>query len=585
VIAAAVIAALAAACDGPPTSCEPYCANPIDRVVVPRLRDLGLQPREVDPFEHCRRIAIDLLGRGPSGAEIEACMVATPTHRVELAQAHPDYVTAARRAWSETLGYDVLETWSRDLADLDATIAAHADGALTYGELATAVVTHPAFIAMHPEDGWAEALYRVFLGRPAREDEVAALRPLSAPWQSRFLCEGAIWWNLYQGYLDDGETVANARDVADLDCADLAKSNVGFNPCLCTPDDGLLGCATPALGLPVVIAASCVEPDDIYADANVMLTGAHEPGGDDTCPDGTQHPRCRDREVGEDFITMYPPQTWRRIDAAGRAALAGIGMALAARTDFWEAAADRELRRLTGWWQTSFRHPDSDLPEVRAVVAELLRTGSTVREIQIMIATSQLYAAPASTPPAWGDRAGEPPAWAMGPTKLLAAEPWLDTMMRAVGERPGVCDVRNLTAYGYEDELADPRYIADPSSSLDGVIDDFYLDAVESLGGCKSKTPRPAQSNVGLAFAQGEHARIACAYGDEATPGGWTADFPAAVNHLIRRLYARPPADGELDELVGEMQACVAAGACVDADAAARWMCQRLADSTEFATY
>lgn len=586
VVTVVALAAVGLSACGRDDGCDPDCANPIDRIVVPKLRELGLSPRTVDPYEVCRRISIDLLGRGPTGSEIEACVAASPEHRVALAQASPDYARAMHREWSEVLGYDVLELWSHDLSDLDALVDELAADRMTYDEFATAVVTHPGFVGLHYDDDWAAAIFKAFLGRPARADEIAAMRPLIYAWQSRYLCEGAIWWNLYQGYLED-LPAAEARATADLDCADTAKVNFGFNPCLCTPEDGLLGCATTALGMPVAFAARCANPADPYDDANVMLI-ATAPGQDDTCPDGSHASGCRDKEVADDFITMYPITAWQPIDADGKTALAGVGAALAARPDFWEAEADRELRRLTGWWQTGFRHPDNDLPEVRTVLADLLRNGTSLRELETIIMTSQLYAAPATASPDWRDDDRDPPPWASGPTKLLAADAWLDTTLLAVGEHPGTCDVRNLTVYGYDYELGDARLLADPTSSLDGAVETdggFYIDAVTSLGGCKAGVPRPTQSTVGLAFAQGQHARTACAYGREAVPRDWDGRLESAADHLVRRLFARPAADGELDELVADMQACLDAGACADADAAARWLCQRLVDSTEFSTY
>jgi Protein of unknown function (DUF1549) len=581
-IPAALLVAAATACSGDP--CEPYCSHPIDRLVVPHLREIGLAPREVDPYEHCRRIAVDFLGRGPSGSEIEACAAASVDRRVELALESPDYVSATRRQWAEILAYDVLELWSRDLHDLDALVADLAAGAISYEEFATAAVVHPGFVGLHGEDEWAAATYRVFLGRPAREDEIAALRPLSAPWHSRYLCEGTIWWNYYELYLDEAAP-AEASEFASFECADSGKANVGFNPCMCQPDEGQLGCASDALGTPISFAAACVDGDEPYDQVNVMRVGPSSPGQTDICPDGSRNESCRDREVDEDDeLTLLPVQEWRPLDEASRAALDQVGAALAARTDFWEAAVDRELRRLTGWWQGTFRHPDSDLPEVRALLVEEMRDGASLRDIQRLIATSQLYAAPAEAPAGW--RIAEaPPPWASGPTKLLSAELWLDTVMRAVGEEPASCDVRNLTVYGYEYELGDWTVLDDFYSSMDDEVEDFYIEALEALGGCKARSPRPRQSSVGLAFAQGEQARLVCAHGDETTPRGWDGEPGAAAAHLIRRLFHRPPRSGEVDELVGEMEECVDAGACVDDDAAARWLCWRLADSTEFATY
>src|SRR5436853_1227567 len=152
IVALAALAAVGLSACGRDDGCDPDCANPIDRIVVPKLRELGLSPRPVDPYEVCRRISIDLLGRGPTGSEIEACVAASPEHRVELAQASPDYARALHRQWSEVLGYDVLELWSHDLADLDALVDELAADRMTYEEFATAVVTHPGFVGLHYDD-------------------------------------------------------------------------------------------------------------------------------------------------------------------------------------------------------------------------------------------------------------------------------------------------------------------------------------------------------------------------------------------------------------------------------------------------
>ena len=562
--------------------------NPIDRILAPRLAELGLEMRTAEPHELCRRIAIDLLGRGPSPGELAACVAAGDAERVELAQESPDYVRTARRVWAELFGYDAFTVWSDDLTALDELVADLAGGRIAYADFATAAVTHPAFVALHPYEEWGRATIGVFLGRAAREDEVAALAPLSAAWHIRYLCQAGLWWGFYDELIEEGYDEERAVKLADLFCADEAVPQVGFNTCQCKPDDGLLGCHSTALGEMVNLPVRCVEPNP-YSDANAFLLGP-APGGDDTCPDGSHRPECADRETNEGFMRLFPVAQWRPIDEEGRADLDRIGAALVARPDFWEAAADRELRRLLGWWQTSFRHPDTDLPEVRALLAGLLKDGASLAEIQRLIMTSQLYAAPAGSPPGW-DGDGDPPPWSMGPTKFLAADGWIDTLLLAVGEKPGVCDVRGISNEGYAGWMFSPGELADPASSLDRIVgEEYYTGAVAALGGCTSGAPHPTQSSVGLAFAQGEHARVACAYGSGVVPADGAGDLRAAADRLVRRLLARSPADGELDELVADMEACLAAGAggdqaCTDPEYAIRWLCQRIADSTEFATY
>src|SRR5581483_4869915 len=113
--------------------------------------------------------------------------------------------------------------------------------------------------------------------------------------------------------------------------------------------------------------------------------------------------------------------------AAQSQRLMQLGGAFAARRDFWEAAADRELKRFLGWWKEGVRHPDYDVPEVRRVVADELVKAGNVPTIQRLIVTSLLYVASAQPS---ADHA-DPPLWSMGPTKLLAAEPWIDSAATA----------------------------------------------------------------------------------------------------------------------------------------------------------
>src|SRR5207249_2646555 len=111
----------------------------------------------------------------------------------------------------------------------------------------------------------------------------------------------------------------------------------------------------------------------------------------------------------------------RMISPSDRERLLALGQALAARPDFWEAAADRELAHFLGWWQIGFRRPDFDIPEVRALLAKELESTNSIRALQRTIVTSILYTAAADASP---DAKDERPPYATGPSKLLVAESW-----------------------------------------------------------------------------------------------------------------------------------------------------------------
>jgi hypothetical protein len=159
---------------------------------------------------------------------------------------------------------------------------------------------------------------------------------------------------------------------------------------------------------------------------------------------------------------------------------------------------------------------------------------------------------------------------------------------------PQRCDFRWISIGGLSTYSVDPRLVETRPSSLDDrYYNGFSATTIERLSGCNSELKRPEVSNIGLAFNQNDIARFMCAYGDEVTPAGWSGDLAEAASNLITRLWARAPYEGEVDAMVADMTACIAAGdvnGCEDPgggseDIAARWLCRRMIDSVEFTTY
>lgn len=153
-----------------------------------------------------------------------------------------------------------------------------------------------------------------------------------------------------------------------------------------------------------------------------------------------------------------------------------------------------------------------------------------------------------------------------------------------------MCDFRWVTAEGYYDHsIVDSRVAEKKQRSIyDATTDQSYVELAIQLGGCSSEGKRPTLSNVGMAFTEGGLSELLCAYGRGVVPEGWTGDLDAAARHAILSLLGRTPDDGEVAELVGEMSACIDAGAsagCATAETAARWLCQRALESVEFKTY
>jgi hypothetical protein len=589
------------ACDGgtvpddaptaPDLSCEaipdPHCANPIDHALIPKLRALGVPIRQAGADELCRRMAIDLIGRGPTAGEREQCASQTPAQIADMFMADPFYTRTQRRAWGELFKYEDPNTNTADLIDLDKLVGEAYAGTIDYAEFATQVAMHPALEALHPGDSWTSYVWQIFLGRPARQDEIEAMRPMTLGWQARSYCDGAIWWNHYHQAIVQGQAEAAAMLIGDMACWNVAKVEWGMNLCLCQPGFFSKGCESDTLGKQVKLSGACPNPANYADPVNYMRVSERTPGNG-TCPDGTSRAECNDRlndySVMYHFLPFYP---WNPPSAQLTSELRSIGDALKVRGDFWEAGIDREVHKLLGWWQTTFRHPDSDLPEIRTVLAdELERTGS-LRDVQKLIVTSLLYTQPAAAPEV-PDVDAMPP-WVAGPTKLLSGESWLQTAALGVGETASRCDFRWVAIGYYAPIWADPRDVDNYGGSLDTLIYNGYsISAIVKLAGCNTDSKRPEVSNIGLAFNQNDIARTLCAYGSGVTPPGWSGDLAEAATGLIAKLWHRAPAAGEAEAMVTEMTACMAAGGttgCADASTAARWLCQRMIDSAEFATY
>jgi hypothetical protein len=508
-------------------------SNAITRIALEK----GIKPGPIDRYELCRRLAVDLLGHAPSDEERATCLSQTTEATVDAWMKTTAYERVERRHWADLTLYDVRNVWYPQLVDLDAMVTRLHRGEMTYGEFATRFVVHPAFYARHPDEDWIRAIYTMFLGRAARPDEVRALNPLIPVWSERSFYDGII-----------GERGDMGREIA-------------FDLCGCSQR----ACATTALGRPVDFGKrACTDGDPVLV-RTIAVTGGQK----------RRCQGCKDNPSGDEELKPLEEATPEE-----KKALYSLGEALTARPDFWEAAVDREMRRLFGWWQSSFKRFESDLPEVRLVLARELQRAGDVRAMKRTILTSVLYAMPAR-----GSGDGAP--WTSGPRKLLVGEAWLDSAAVALGETLGSCDPRFPREID-DEELSrpiDPRLSEESKGTLAGETFD-YAGAALSLGGCGYEA-RPTSPTLGVLQAQRGLAARLCAESSGALPRGWDGSLARAAEHLVDRIYRRPASAGEIADLEKDMKQCLAAGdrGCSSNEAAARWTCARLLSSAEFGTY
>src|SRR5262249_47624820 len=149
---------------------------------------------------------------------------------------------------------------------------------------------------------------------------------------------------------------------------DTPAEEVGLAFCNCEAGEGYVGCRSTVLGEEIDLGyEECGEEE--FRLVRITDVGM---GMSTTCPDGQDG--CHDLDINPDdetTITGDAPILPKASDDQLEK-IENIGRVLTRRPDFWEAAVDRELRYFLGWWQSSFRRPDTDRPELRAALAKQL---------------------------------------------------------------------------------------------------------------------------------------------------------------------------------------------------------------------
>jgi hypothetical protein len=566
-------------CDAQP---DPHCSNILNRVMVPLFRGSNIAIVDESKSELCRRMALDLLGRIPTVEENARCQDETPDQMADRFMASPEYVRQQKRSWGERF-YNLDEQWHQYAIEVDDMVERLFREHIKYDEFMTRLLVHPGFYATFRGDDWSSNVVRYALNRNARADEIAALRPLSRAWHSRRFCSGTVWWNV--------RTSRNGTDErADGSCG---RDEFAINFCRCRADDGASTCATDAFGATIDFGTEgCVDPRNRNSDVNALRITDVGAGQGPVCPGQPFYNQCQDRAMGDNGPTIQLRRL-AGISEGQRQRLYSLGRSLAQRPDFWEGAADRELRRFLDWWQAGLRKPDFDIPLVRTILAEELRRTGSVRYIQKLIVTSLLYTQRAELAPGEADPPSTHPVWAMGPTRIMTAERWLDSVFYVTfGETAGVCDYRFVTE-NYDWRMLVNNNLAMRAPMTNRFTND-YREWAQSLSGCSSQLSRSTRSSLAIVTAQHDVALKLCAAGAEVLARD-LPDTPSpevygpALNRLYERALGRLPTDEERNAAIADMTACSGEGGeegCrTSGRAALRWFCARLLDSAEFAVY
>jgi hypothetical protein len=85
-------------CDARP---DPLCAHPLNRILIPKVRELGITPMHAERSEVCRRLHVDFIGRIPTAEERDACVQRGVADAADRLMGTADYARVQARAFRD----------------------------------------------------------------------------------------------------------------------------------------------------------------------------------------------------------------------------------------------------------------------------------------------------------------------------------------------------------------------------------------------------------------------------------------------------------------------------------------------------
>lgn len=525
--------------------CRAYCnslplENPVNRGICSSLWGMGMQVRNVERLEACRRLYADMLSRYPTTEEVATvCNQPTWGDTVKILLDSEEFVFNNQRRWADKLLYNNRAVNFERAFDMDELVEKTYEGRVAWDEFAAVTSAHPILVRRHdtPNDR-AAFLFKLFLGRPPYENERGDIGRLYRLWNNGY------WDHPHVGTLPDA--------FVQFECVDGGGN----------PDPQTVGECTSVL----------------YGHNELTLS----PDTQRLVKDGEQE--------GLMWAGFLKDSEWKKLQLPGRL--------VASQPTFWEYTVDEVLEQYLGY------NLAIDAPEVRnELVKYLLQYNGDIRALHFAVATSFVYLQSSRGEAATGRRWTHGPlkqiqvegwidtikrttGWSLSQCDHRLPHP--EDYVGEDAEEEGV------NAWGRA-LVRNTRWEVD--SELEVVNN--YRNLARTLGGCPSNEVGGRFTTVSVLNTAVQEAFVAevCGIGDERgvetkflLPEGMSRDQVIDDNvasqiatYQYRVFLSRNPNEGELDEIRGWASQCTPAP-CT-AEAFARPFCFSTLSSSEMLFY
>ncbi len=174
-------------------ACQSYCdslglENPINRGVCPSMWGAGLASTPIDRPEACRRLFADMVGRFPSPTEVNTtCNRGSWGETVKELLATDEFLLVNQRRWADKLLYNNRTVNLERAYDMDDLVGKAYAGQVAWDLFAAVTSAHPILTRRHDTDGdRADAVFKLFMGRPPYASERSDLGRLFAHWTNGY---------------------------------------------------------------------------------------------------------------------------------------------------------------------------------------------------------------------------------------------------------------------------------------------------------------------------------------------------------------------------------------------------------------